>query len=268
MKSPTVSTLKTLFALSGNRCAFPKCTNWLVDEQSGTLVGKVCHIKAKRSGPGSKRYDKDQPDEERHGIGNLITLCPKHHDVIDDDEESYTVERLTKMKADHEARMREEPTASDVLAEKFAVAIHNNTVTGGSIINNQSQTGGQAAHSIVNNYHQPAREVGQTIAEAAVAQLRQLPAEPFRVIALSSDGGTMGLARKLDSILQLSGWQSQQNVSLTICPDHVAGDVILGLPAQKPSYEALVALLRQAGLDARSEVRSDLKILEISVTSK
>jgi len=60
----------------------------LVEEPSGTLVGKVCHIKAKSSGPGSKRYDKNQTDEERHGLGNLIALCPKHHDVIDDDDES------------------------------------------------------------------------------------------------------------------------------------------------------------------------------------
>jgi hypothetical protein len=267
MQSPTVSTLKTLFALSGNRCAFPKCANRLVEVPSGTLVGKVCHIKGNSSGPGSKRYDKNQPDEERHGVGNLIAHCPKHHDIIDDDEESYTVERLVKMKADHEGKMREEPAASEALAEKFAVAIYNNTITGGSIIHTQNQSGGQTAHSIV-NYHQPGREVGQAIADSVVAQLRLFPTEPFRVTSLSSDGGTMGLARKLDSILQLSGWQSQQNVSLAMCPDPVAGDVILGLPAPKPSYDALLALLRQAGLDARSEVRAGLKMLEITVASK
>src|SRR5260370_212560 len=207
MKSPTVSTLKTLFTLSGNRCAFPKCTNRLVEEPSGTLVGKVCHIKGKSSGPGSNRYDKNQTDEQRHSVGNLIVLCPKHHDVIDDDEESYTVERLVKMKADHEGKMREETAPSDALAEKFAVAIYNNTVTGGSIIHTQNQSGGQTAHSIV-NYHQSARAIGQAIADAVVAQLRQFPSEPFRVVSLSSDGGTMGLARKLDSIPRPSGWPS------------------------------------------------------------
>jgi hypothetical protein len=267
MKSPTVATLKTLFTLACNQCAFPKCANRLVEEPSGTLVGKVCHIKGKSSGPGSKRYDKKQTDQERHGVGNLIVLCPKHHDVIDDDEESYTVERLLKMKADHEGKMREEPAVSDALAEKFAVAIYNNTLTGGSIIHTQNQSGGQTAHSII-NYHQPAREVGQATAEAIVAKLRQFPGEPFRVISLSTDGGTMGLARKLESILQLSGWQSQQNVSLTMCPDPVAGDVILGLPSQKPSFDTLRTLLRQVGLDVRAEVRADLKMLEISVASK
>lgn len=46
------------------------------------------------------------------------------------------------------------------------------------------------------------------------------------------------------------------------------GDVILGLPSQKPSFDALLALLRQAGLDARSVVRTDLNMLEISAASK
>lgn len=267
MKSPTVATLKTLFALSGNRCAFPKCTSRLVEEPSGTLVGKVCHIKGKSTGPGSKRYDKNQGDEERHGVGNLIALCPTHHDVIDDDEESYTVERLLRMKADHQAKMREEPAASDTLAEKFAVAIYNNTVTAGSIVHAQNQSGGQTAHSIV-NYYRPAREVSEAIADALVARLRHFPAEPFRVISFSSDGSTMAMARRLDSLLQLSGWQHDQNVSLTMSPEPREGDVILGLPAPKPSYDVLLVLLRQAGLDARAEVRADLKILEISVTSK
>jgi hypothetical protein len=169
MKSPTVSTLKALFALSGNRCAFPKCMNRLVEESSGTLVGKVCHIKGKSSGPGSKRYDKYQTDEERHGVGNLIALCPQHHDVIDDDEEAYTVERLVKMKADHVEKMRGEPTPSDALAERFAVSIYNNTVTDGSIIHVQGQSGGQVAHTI--NYYNHPVEHGPSRLEAELAAL-------------------------------------------------------------------------------------------------
>jgi hypothetical protein len=179
---------------------------------------------------------------------------------------AYTVERLTRMKADHEGKFRL-AAVNDAEAERAAVLIENNTVAGGSIIHTQNQSGGQTAHSIV-NYHQPPREIGQVIAEAMVAQLRQFSCEQFRIISLSSDGSTMRLARQLDSILQLSGWQSQQNVSLTICPDPVAGDVILNLPSQKPSFDTLVTLLQQAGLDARSVIRTDLKMLEITVTSK
>jgi hypothetical protein len=129
------------------------------------------------------------------------------------------------------------------------------------------QDGGQTAHSIA-NYHQSAREIGQSVAEAVVAQLRQFAGEPFRVISLSTDGGTMGLARRLDSLLQLSGWQQQQNVSLRTTPDFAEGDVTLALPSPKPSYDALLAALRRAGLDARTELRPGLPSLEIAVASK
>jgi hypothetical protein len=66
------------------------------------VVGKVCHIKGAR--PGSARYDARQSAAERHGFDNLILMCGGHHDVIDADEEAYTVDRLLKMKADHQIR--------------------------------------------------------------------------------------------------------------------------------------------------------------------
>jgi hypothetical protein len=100
---PSNPTIKRLFARSGNRCAFPRCAATLID--SGTVVGKICHIKGAK--PGSARYDASQSAAERHGFDNLILLCGRHHDVIDADEEAYTVERLLKMKADHESRAAE-----------------------------------------------------------------------------------------------------------------------------------------------------------------
>ncbi|WP_264179384.1 hypothetical protein [Sutcliffiella horikoshii] len=33
---PTPSTVKRLFAVSGNRCAFPKCINKLIEEEKVT----------------------------------------------------------------------------------------------------------------------------------------------------------------------------------------------------------------------------------------
>ena len=47
MRGPTVATIKRLFAVAGNRCAFAGCEERLVDEGSGTIMGEVCHIKAK-----------------------------------------------------------------------------------------------------------------------------------------------------------------------------------------------------------------------------
>ena len=66
-----------------------------------TLVGEICHIKGKK--PNAARYDPAQTRVERNDYDNLILLCALHHKVVDDDEESYPVERLRKMKVDHEA---------------------------------------------------------------------------------------------------------------------------------------------------------------------
>ncbi len=156
MKSPTVATLKKLFALSANLCAFPKCTNRLIDPSSGTLTAEVCHIRGRKTGHGSQRYDPRQSEDERHGIDNLIALCPAHHTVIDDDADSYTVERLRNIKAAHEDKCRGTSVDSGTLAETFAVAIRNNIVNGGSIIYAHSQSGGQVANTI-NNYGDPSR---------------------------------------------------------------------------------------------------------------
>lgn len=106
MSSPSQITIKRLFALSGNICAFRKCTQTLIDERSGSVLAEICHIKGKR--PNSPRYDVSQNDEERDAFENLILMCPIHHKIIDDDEISYTVERLQQIKSNYESR----PTAS------------------------------------------------------------------------------------------------------------------------------------------------------------
>jgi hypothetical protein len=110
---PGITDVKLLFARSGNRCAFPKCTSPIA--QGDTLIGEVCHIKGAKSG--SPRYDISQTPGERHGYANLILLCPTHHTVIDDDYVTYTVERLYRMKADHEAHVT---PASDQQASRIA----------------------------------------------------------------------------------------------------------------------------------------------------
>jgi hypothetical protein len=35
-----------LFAVTGNLCVFPGCTQSLVDKNSGKVTGEICHIKA------------------------------------------------------------------------------------------------------------------------------------------------------------------------------------------------------------------------------
>ena len=140
----SVSTIKRLFAHSGNRCAFPRCTAPVIE--GTTIVGEVCHIKGAR--PGSARYDAQQTADERHGFDNLILMCGRHHTVIDDDEEAYTVERIIRMKADHESLAI--PVDEDFAENAAARLLIDQTVT------SVNQSGGITAR-IVNVTAQPSR---------------------------------------------------------------------------------------------------------------
>lgn len=99
-KPPTQKTLKRLFAVSGNKCAFTDCPNRLVDSR-GDLQGEICHIEA--ANPGGERYNQNQTDDERRAFENLILLCKSHHTTTDD-VRTYTVPVLKDMKAKNEAR--------------------------------------------------------------------------------------------------------------------------------------------------------------------
>jgi hypothetical protein len=138
---PSVPTIKRLFAHSGNRCAFPKCQNRLVEGE--TLVGEICHIKARN--PEGPRYDANQTAEQRHAYDNLILMCGIHHTVIDDDPVAYTVERLVAMKAEHERASGELPDAD--------------ASSGAQLLLSVNQSGGIAAHTIhtVNYIQMPAQ---------------------------------------------------------------------------------------------------------------
>jgi hypothetical protein len=96
---PTEKTIKQLFALSGNICAYPGCQLPIV-ERAGTVTGEICHIKARHVG--GPRFDPAQSEEDRHAFVNLILLCRHHHKVIDSEPELYTVDALAEMKWIHE----------------------------------------------------------------------------------------------------------------------------------------------------------------------
>ncbi len=100
---PVQSTLRELFVVSGNRCAFPKCDAPIIDE-NGNFSAQVCHIEAAEEG--GERFNPNQTNEERRHISNLMLLCYPHH-VETDKEEKYPVERMRQMKLDHEAPFRE-----------------------------------------------------------------------------------------------------------------------------------------------------------------
>jgi hypothetical protein len=95
----TDMTLKRLFGLSGNECAFSTCTKRLVN-QDNALDSNICHIEA--ASEGGERYNEDMSDKERADYSNLILLCPQHHSETNN-VEIYTVEALIMMKRNHES---------------------------------------------------------------------------------------------------------------------------------------------------------------------
>ena len=104
----STTTLKVLFALSGNECAHPECTNRLVaeatEESDHVVIANICHIYAistdgPRGKPGLAQDELNAPD-------NLILLCPNHHALVDGQHETYSAEILRRWKQNHESKMQ------------------------------------------------------------------------------------------------------------------------------------------------------------------
>lgn len=95
---------RKLFVRSGNRCAFPECRRLLTADGSppdrAVVLGEMAHIVAERiHGP---RGNSPMLLAERNRTENLILLCNNHHQIVDSQPHTYTVERLRAMKAAHE----------------------------------------------------------------------------------------------------------------------------------------------------------------------
>lgn len=100
------TTIKWMFAVNGNRCAFTGCRHVLVEPpdegEQPRVVSEVAHIVGARTG--GPRGRAEMSDEERRHPDNLILLCERHHKLVDDRWETYTPDVLRGMKARHEAR--------------------------------------------------------------------------------------------------------------------------------------------------------------------
>ena len=106
----SVSTAKIVFSRSGNRCAFPECAQEIAFKDFGEYanVGELTHIKGNK--PTSARHDINQDKKDRNSPDNLILLCGTHHKIVDDQRELYSIEKLTKIKLDHESWVRKRCT--------------------------------------------------------------------------------------------------------------------------------------------------------------
>ena len=97
---PLESTIKKLCILSRNLCAYPGCNNNLVNDKE-VLIGKICHIESPE--PGGPRFNPNSNNEDNRKFENLIMMCPNHHDEIDIDIDTFTVEYLKEIKKNHES---------------------------------------------------------------------------------------------------------------------------------------------------------------------
>lgn len=115
--SISTKTLRLLYAHSGNCCAFEGC-HLPIFEDDGTLTGECCHIEAYSSnGP---RYNEQQTDEDRNGYDNLVLMCSRHHKIIDNHPEQYTVEKLKSIKESHENQYKvQQLEATDIMLKNL-----------------------------------------------------------------------------------------------------------------------------------------------------
>lgn len=92
---------RTLWARSGNLCA--KCKKQLtkdVSKDQPLVIGEECHIVA--SSVNGPRGNDPLPLTSRDRYENLILLCRDDHAEIDKFPDLYTVDKLKRMKSDHE----------------------------------------------------------------------------------------------------------------------------------------------------------------------
>lgn len=96
-KAHTKEVLRELFAKSGNMCAWQGCPRVMI-KADGKFVGQICHIE----GVKGERFRADMSNDDRAAVANLMLLCYEHH-IETNDESVWTVDRLKRMKSDHEA---------------------------------------------------------------------------------------------------------------------------------------------------------------------
>jgi hypothetical protein len=97
---------KMLWGKAAARCSMDDCRHRLVAEASssvpsaGILIGENCHMVGEQTG--GPRGISTLSVAARNRYPNLILLCLPHHTIIDQDPAAWPVEKLQKIKKDHE----------------------------------------------------------------------------------------------------------------------------------------------------------------------
>jgi hypothetical protein len=105
MRSYTDRDLKLLWGLAAARCAHPECRKPLIKEATSldreAIIGKIAHINS--ISPNGPRHDPTKSVDYLNSYDNLLLLCGNHHDEVDPQESTFTVDVLHQWKANHEA---------------------------------------------------------------------------------------------------------------------------------------------------------------------
>lgn len=101
----SIKTNRMLWGRAASRCSLPVCRMELVvdplETDDASLVGEAAHIVAEQ--PDGPRGESELTLEQRNKYANLILLCNVHHKQVDDQINSFTVDRLLSIKEEHEA---------------------------------------------------------------------------------------------------------------------------------------------------------------------
>lgn len=214
MSGPNRATIKRLYAVSGNRCAFPKCTAPLV--HGNKVTGRVCHIKGAK--PGSARYDAGQSEAERHGFENLILMCPIHHDVIDADEVAYSVERLLSLKVSDERPQIAADVPDDIVQQFLVSGEHGILNVYNQNVSSINQQGGITAHTV--NVPSVQRGMSEALKSGILAQF---PRDKQIVVwSVAGNEETHIFAQQIFQFMKVNGFD--------MFGDGPTGNIFLGPP--------------------------------------
>ncbi|VVB72874.1 Uncharacterised protein [uncultured archaeon] len=245
---PSSPTIKRLFAMSGNKCAFPGCQVLLTGD---AVIGEVCHIEADK--PGGPRYNSAQTEDERHAFENLMLMCANHHKVIDSNPESFTVARLKEIKRRHEEKYAggKEPS-DDIVAKLLQPFIITGPFHGPTVIS-QGQMGGQTAMHI-NNLGLMPRIITQASGDALVAELQNYPSEPFYIQYVGGDQEIFDFAETLEAVLVAAKWNSGGMSMVIRYPPLVRWGIRLFAP-DNPGVQCFLQWLNGNGFEVEPHIR-------------
>ncbi len=124
--------IKLLWGQAAARCSFPGCLFKLVRAETNfdpiATIGEMAHIVAHAKGARAPRVDPNFPENLRDSYSNLILLCNTHHEIVDVQPNTYTVDELRRWKSEHEravdeAQSKEIPNITFVELEIVAKAV-------------------------------------------------------------------------------------------------------------------------------------------------